>query len=71
MNKKLTVVQCLIETMLNSQGMEQPQIDEVFQQALQMEREQIEEAYRQGQYDGICTIRDTDASDYFTHNFKP
>ena len=42
---KQTAVSWLIQTMHNSQSMEQPQIDEVFEQAKEMEKQQIIDAY--------------------------
>lgn len=42
---KKTAVQWLLDTMANSGGMEQPDIDRVFKQALEMEKQQIVEAY--------------------------
>jgi hypothetical protein len=43
--KKQTAVQWLLDTMADSGGMEQPDIDRVFKQALEMEKQQIVEAY--------------------------
>lgn len=50
--KKQTAVQWLLDTMANSAGMEQPDTDRVFKQALEMEKQQIENAYKQGHEDG-------------------
>jgi hypothetical protein len=46
--KKQTAVQWLLDTMANSGGMEQPDIDIVFNQALEMEKQQIVEAFAHG-----------------------
>jgi hypothetical protein len=70
MEKKLTAVQWLIQTMCNSQGMEQPQIDEVFQQALRMERQQIEEAYFHSLFD-VSNYLSNETPNYYTKTFKP
>jgi len=45
------------------------QLDLLLAQAKEMEKEQIMEAYLQGQYDGDI-IRDTDAEQYYNETFK-
>ena len=50
--------------------------DDIFQQAKQMEREQIEDAYVHGYTDGFNTAKHddyfdfTDGSDYFTQTYQ-
>jgi hypothetical protein len=69
MEKKQTAVQWLIETMRNGQHMVQPEIDEAIEQAIQMEREQIEESY----FMGVEMAINDDAvspSDYYTQTFN-
>ncbi len=41
----------------------------VFYQAKEMEKQQIIDAYKQGQFDGDI-IRDTDAEQYYNQKFK-
>jgi hypothetical protein len=41
----------------------------IFQQAKEMEKEQIMNAYKQGQYDSE-PIRETDAEQYYNETFK-
>jgi len=45
------------------------QLDLLLAQAKEMEKEQIMDAYLQGQYDGD-TMRDTDAEQYYNETFK-
>jgi hypothetical protein len=42
---------------------------QIIEHAKEMEKEQIMDAYLQGQYDGD-TMRDTDAEQYYTETFK-
>ena len=44
-------------------------ITDIIEQAKEMEKEQIMDAYLQGQYDGD-TMRDTDAEQYYNETFK-
>jgi hypothetical protein len=44
-SKKQTAVQWLLDTMANSAGMEQPDIDRVFEQAKAMEKQQLIKSY--------------------------
>ena len=68
MEKKLTAVQWLIE---NAKGFHNAESSKAMQEeALRMEKKQIEEAYKQGQYDSP-PIRETDAAQYYTQTFKP
>jgi hypothetical protein len=48
MSKQQTAVDWLIDTMANSASMNQPEIDKVFEQAKQMERQQIIDAWLDG-----------------------
>ena len=48
---------------------EQNILKDIIDQAKEMEKEQIIEAYLQGQYDGDI-IRDTDAEQYYNQTFK-
>jgi hypothetical protein len=52
-NKKQTAVEWLIDTMTNSVGMEQPDIDRVFEQAKELEKQQIIDAYCEGRWSVI------------------
>lgn len=70
MEKKQTAVQWLMQQIDNNLNQFSTAWQEEFQQALQMERERIEEAYKQGQYDSP-PIRETDAAQYYTQTFKP
>ena len=67
---KQTAVQWLIHTMENSGRMGQSSVEDVFTQALQMERKQIEEAFNQGEENADFIIFD-DSKDYYTQTFKP
>lgn len=67
MEKKQTAVQWLIYTMQNSL-MEQKEVKIAFEQALQMEREQIEEAYYVGKYEWH---KHETKEHYYTQTFKP
>lgn len=72
MEKKQTAVQWLIKEISRDNIGKAiiATLDTEFKQALQMERERIEEAYKQGQYDSP-PIRETDAAQYYTQTFKP
>ncbi len=62
-NKQQTAVEWLIETMHNSQGMTQSDIDNVFEQAKEMEKEQIKEAREDG-HTSTYTEYDSDTKLY-------
>lgn len=69
--KKQTAVEWLIETMTNSAGMDQQQIDKVFEQAKQLERQQIEDAYDEDLYGGLSGRQKfINGSDYFTQTYE-
>ena len=67
MEKKLTAVQWLIE---NAKGFHNAESSKAMQEeALRMEKKQIEEAYKQGQYDSP-PIRETDAAQYYNQTYN-
>ena len=81
MEKKHTAVQKLIEHLEETYHLTEETRNE-FNQALQMEREQIEEAYKQGDEDGYHSTESMAdyeiegrsnylASNYYTQTFKP
>lgn len=51
-----TAVEWLLDTMQNSAGMEQPEIDKVFKQAKELEKQQIIDAVNFGQNNHTCSI---------------
>ena len=64
---KITAVEWLIEELPMSLVMS---IQDKLRQALQLEREQIEEAFNQGEENADFIIFD-DSKDYYTQTFKP
>jgi len=69
MEKKLTAVQWLMQQIDNNLNQFSTAWQEEFQQALQMEREQIEEAYWDGGQD--IPIAEQTCKDYYIRTFKP
>jgi hypothetical protein len=65
---KQTAVEWLVSH-LNKQEWFTYKQREYIEQAKQMEKQQIIDAYKQGQFDGDI-IRDTDAEQYYNQTFK-
>ena len=69
-SKKQTAVEWLEDKLdiILPLDFEWDKLNNILQQAKQMEKQQIIDAYLQGQYDGD-TMRDTDAEQYYTKTF--
>jgi hypothetical protein len=71
MEKNQTAVKWLQEAMQRKLNYElSPSFLELFEQAKAMEKEQIIDAYKQGQHDSE-PIRETDAEQYYNETFQP
>jgi hypothetical protein len=66
--KQTTAVEWLVSH-LNKQEWFTYKQREYIEQAKEMEKQQIIDAYKQGQFDGDI-IRDTDAEQYYNQTFK-
>lgn len=75
MKKQQTAVYYLVKEFseilgpIQTQGMQDLFLAEAIHRAKKMFKEQIEDAYRQGQYDGDI-IRKTDPEEYYAQTFK-
>jgi hypothetical protein len=69
---QMTAVQWLIQNIVEDQTIKAKSMSEwikIFEQAKAMEKEQIIDAYKQGQYDSE-PIRETDAEQYYNKIYK-
>ena len=69
-NGKVTAVEWLVETMINSAGMNQFQIDEVIKKSLEMEKQQITDAYIEASPKLEDIIKES-AEQYYNKTYKP
>jgi hypothetical protein len=68
-DKKQTAVEWFFETIRNSRGMEQPEIDKVLDQAKAMEKEQIEDAHEIGYING-GNHKNVNGEQYYNETYK-
>jgi len=68
MEKKQTAVQWLIEELTDNGIQHLDLASEIIEQAIQMEREQIEQAFDEGNPNGFI---DKDGKQTYTQTFKP
>lgn len=66
MAKQQTAVEWLLNTMANSASMNQPEIDKVFEQAKQLERQHIIDAYNNASFYFMFN----DAEEYYNETFN-
>ena len=64
---KLTAVEWLVEQLAPSVSLQQKYIDELLEQAKQMEKEQIIDAYDKGEFNQGCN---EDAEQYYNKTYK-
>ncbi len=66
---KLTAVEWLVQQLIPAIALQEKHIDYLAQQAKEMERSQITDAYNQGGFVGFNCC-DTTAEQYYTQNYK-
>ena len=69
MSKKQTAVEWLIEQLENNMNGFSIAWKEEFEQALQMEREQIEHAFTNGKFNGWDLVDKVEPADYYTQTY--
>ena len=68
---KLTAVEWLVEQLAPSVSLQQKYIDELLEQAKEMEKEQIIDAYDAGLFDGsMDDVNDRIYKQYYNETFK-
>ena len=67
--KKQTALQWLNNELSKKYGIELSADSEVFNQALQMERDQIEEAYKCGKIPAMFSFNTPTANEYYTDTY--